>query len=176
MDNLTKKWVKDLCKHMSEKDIQMNNRNLKRCSGSLIIREKQVRTKVSCCLPPHIRKAEEEFLLWCNGISSISGTLGCRFDPWPGTRGKDAALPQLWCRLQLQLGSDPWPGNSICLRVAKKVEGEKKKRQKIGVPWWLNWLRMRHCLCYGLGLVPDLGTPHATGVAKKKKKIKKERY
>ena len=23
-------------------------------------------------------------------------------------------LPQLWCRLQLWLGSDPWPRNSIC--------------------------------------------------------------
>ena len=27
---------------------------------------------------------------------------------------KDPVLLKLWCRLQLQLGSDPWPGNSIC--------------------------------------------------------------
>ena len=32
---------------------------------------------------------------------------------------KDLVLPQ-----QLQLGSDPWPGNSLCCRVAKK---RKKK-------------------------------------------------
>ena len=29
--------------------------------------------------------------------------------------------------MELQLGSDPWPGNSICHRVAKK---EKRKKQK----------------------------------------------
>ena len=36
---------------------------------------------------------------------------------------KDPALQQL--RLQLQLGSDPWPRNSICCGAAKK---EKIKR------------------------------------------------
>ena len=36
---------------------------------------------------------------------------------------KDLVLLRLQCRLQLQLGSDPQPGNSICLRAAKK---EKK--------------------------------------------------
>ena len=39
---------------------------------------------------------------------------------------KDLALPQLWRRSELWLRSDPWPGNCICLRVAKK---EKKKRK-----------------------------------------------
>ena len=33
---------------------------------------------------------------------------------------KDLALPQLWLRSQLWLGSDPWPRNSICHKVAKK--------------------------------------------------------
>ena len=33
---------------------------------------------------------------------------------------KDLALLQLWCRSQLQLGSDPWPRNSICCWVAIK--------------------------------------------------------
>ena len=59
--------------------------------------------------------SELEFLRWCNGIGGILGVLGRRFDP---------ALPQLQHRLQLGLGSDSWPGNSICLGVAKK---EKKK-------------------------------------------------
>ena len=30
---------------------------------------------------------------------------------------KNLALPQLWCRSQLWLRSDPWPGNSISCRV-----------------------------------------------------------
>ena len=33
---------------------------------------------------------------------------------------KDTALPQLWLRLKLRLGFDPWPRNSICLWAAKK--------------------------------------------------------
>ena len=33
---------------------------------------------------------------------------------------KNLALPQLRHRSQLQLGSNTWPGNSICRRVAKK--------------------------------------------------------
>ena len=36
---------------------------------------------------------------------------------------KNLALPQLQLRLQLLLGSDPWPRNSICHGVA----GKKKK-------------------------------------------------
>ena len=35
---------------------------------------------------------------------------------------KALALVQLWCRSQLWLRSDPCPGNSICLRAAKKEE------------------------------------------------------
>ena len=37
---------------------------------------------------------------------------------------KDLALPQLWCRWQLQLGFDPWPGNFHMLWVWQK-ENEK---------------------------------------------------
>ena len=36
---------------------------------------------------------------------------------------KDLALPLLWHRLQLQLGSDPWPEKSMYRGLAKK---EKK--------------------------------------------------
>ena len=37
---------------------------------------------------------------------------------------REPALPQLWLRLQLQLGSDPWPRNSIwCGAVKKKGLG-----------------------------------------------------
>ena len=64
---------------------------------------------------------------------------------------KDPALPQLWLKSWLQLGSDPWPRNSICHREAKderqknpkptkqqqqkkpetRGEGQKKKKKKI---------------------------------------------
>ena len=60
-----------------------------------------------------------EFLHWHNRISSISGALGYRFDPQPVTWFKDPELPQLQCGSQLHLGSDPWPGNSICCGAAK---------------------------------------------------------
>ena len=42
---------------------------------------------------------------------------------------KDLALLQLQLhrRLQLQLRSDPWPGNSICCGAARKEKKRKKK-------------------------------------------------
>ena len=44
---------------------------------------------------------------------------------------KDPGLLQLQHRLQLQLGSDPWPGNSICCRVAKKERKNNNKKKKL---------------------------------------------
>ena len=44
----------------------------------------------------------------------------------PGPGGKDQVWLQLQHRSQLQLRSDPWPGNSTCHRVAKN---EKKKKK-----------------------------------------------
>ena len=40
--------------------------------------------------------------------------------PSPAQWVKDPVLPQLWHRLHLGFGPDPWPRNSICLEVAKK--------------------------------------------------------
>ena len=46
----------------------------------------------------YLKNTFQEFLLWHNKISSISGALGLRFR------------------------SDPWPGNSICCGRPKKVK------------------------------------------------------
>ena len=65
---------------------------------------------------------------------------------------KDLAFLQLQCRLQLWLGSDPWPRNSICRGMTKKKK-KKKRRSPFydfnrfqglklqsghnGLTWWL---------------------------------------
>ena len=71
----------------------------------------------------HKKEKILEFPLWLNGVNSVLEALEADSIPGPAQWVKDPALPQLWLRLQLWLRSDPWPGNSICLRAAKS---EKK--------------------------------------------------
>ena len=65
--------------------------------------------------------------LWCSGISSILQHWGAGSIPSPAQWVKDLTLPQLQLGSQLAK-SDPWPGNSICCKVAKTKQKKSKFR------------------------------------------------
>ena len=44
-------------------------------------------------------------------------------------------------------------------------------KQFLGIPWWSSW----YCQCYGMGLIPGLGTSTCRGGMWKLKKKKRER-
>ena len=70
-----------------------------------------------------------------NRISGVLGALGRRFDSRPSTVGEGSSIAA--AQSQLRLGCNLWPGNSTCLRVAKKKKIFKClhiKEQMLGGP------------------------------------------
>ena len=98
-----------------------------------------------------IEMSFREFLLWCDGVSSVLGVLGHRFDAWLAQRVKDPVL--LWLRSQLRLGSDPWPRNSICLRAAK-TNKQVKMEMSFRVAGW-QWVLVTWLWNYFLHVVHE---------------------
>ena len=60
---------------------------------------------------------------WVNDPACFCGVAGSGASPAQWV--KDLALLQLWCKLQMQLGFDPWPQE---LHMPRVQPGKKKKK------------------------------------------------